>query len=144
MPKMTADERAAALERLIAEEVRKPMAYFFHDANARHDPKLELLRDEHGWDALGRWWALVEMLAEADGHLVEVTRPQQWRRLANALEFDSVADAEQFVGWLEECGLVDREALASGHVMSPRLFRNAERMAENTAHKRLGALMTNK
>lgn len=144
MPKMTADERAAALERLIAEEVRKPMAYFFHDSNARHDPKLELLRDEHGWDALGRWWALVEMLAEADGHLVEVTRPQQWRRLANSLELESVDDAKQFVAWLEECGLVDHEALASGHVMSPRLFRNAERMAENTAHKRLGALMTNK
>lgn len=144
MSKPTDKERQAMLEGLVAEELRKPMAYFFHDSNARSDPKLELLRDEHGWAAMGRYWALVELLAEADSHLIEVRRPQQWKRLANALEFEDVAEAREFVGWLEAVGLIDREALAGGHVMSARLHRNAEKMAEGIARKRLGGVMTNR
>lgn len=144
MARMSDEERAAVLEQLVAEEVRKPMEYFFHDVNASSDAKLELLRDCCGWEAVGRWWALVEMLSKAEGHIIDVSRPQQWRRLSNALEFDDTRDCEEFVGRLVSCKLLDEDALANDHVMSARVIRNAERMAESAARRRLGAASTNK
>lgn len=140
MARMTDEERAAALESIVAEEVRRPLDYFAHDANASDDPKLQRLRDDHGWEAMGRWWRVVELLSAAEGHLIDVSRPQQWRRLAYALEFDGADECAEFVGWLAECGLVDRDALHGGHVMSARVMRNAERVAEGIAKGRLMAM----
>lgn len=137
--RMTPEERANLLEKLTAEEVSRPLDYFAHDANASDDPKLQRLRDEHGWDAMGRWWRVVELLSAAEGHLIDVSRPQQWRRLAYALELEGADDAAEFVGWLVECGLVDRDALRGGHVMSARVMRNAERVANDVAKRKLAA-----
>ncbi len=38
--------------------------YFSHDANARHDEKILMLRAEHGWEGYGIYWALIEMMFE--------------------------------------------------------------------------------
>ena len=137
MPRMTDEERAALYEKFVAEEVRRPLDYFAHDSNASADPKLQRLRDEHGWAAMGRWWTLVEVLSAAEGHLVDVSRPQQWRRLANALEFDDAGECREFVAWLLALGLLDRDAMEGGHVMSARVMKNAERAAEGIARGRM-------
>lgn len=142
--RVSEEERAAVLERLVADEVRKPMEYFFHDCNAHRDAKLEQLRDDHGMAALGRWWILVELLSAAEGHLITVQRPQQWRRLANELECESTEECREFVGWLVECRLIDAEALANDHVMSARVMRNAERMAESAAKRKIGGAVGRK
>lgn len=40
-------------------------AYFFsHDTNARHDPKISALKSDYGIEGYGRYWIIVEMLAE--------------------------------------------------------------------------------
>lgn len=140
MARMTEEERAAAMERIVAEEVRRPLDYFAHDSNASDDPKLQRLRDECGWEAMGRFWRLVELLSAAEGHLVDVSRPQQWTRLAHALEYDGADAAREFVARLVDCGLVDRDALENGHVMSARVIRNAERVAEGIAKGRVMAM----
>lgn len=137
MARMSDEERAALLERFTAEEVTRPLDYFPHDSNASADPKLQRLRDDHGWAAIGRWWALVELLSAAEGHLVDVSRPQQWRRLANALEFDDVDECQAFVAALLDVGLIDRDAARGGHVMSARVMRNAEKVAEGIARGRV-------
>ena len=38
--------------------------YFSHDANARNDEKILMLRAEHGWEGYGLYWLLVEMMFE--------------------------------------------------------------------------------
>lgn len=45
----------------------KEAYYFSHDANARQDEKILMLRAEHGWEGYGIYWALVEMMFESSG-----------------------------------------------------------------------------
>jgi DnaD/phage-associated family protein len=47
------------------EELTKEAYYFSHDANARQDEKILMLRAEHGWEGYGIYWALVEMMFES-------------------------------------------------------------------------------
>ena len=42
----------------------KDVYYFSHDANARNDQKILMLRAEQGWQGYGLYWALVEMMFE--------------------------------------------------------------------------------
>jgi hypothetical protein len=42
----------------------KEAYYFSHDANARQDEKILMLRAEHGWEGYGIYWALIEMMFE--------------------------------------------------------------------------------
>lgn len=44
----------------------KDAYYFSHDANARNDEKILMLRAEHGWQGYGLYWALVEMMFESN------------------------------------------------------------------------------
>jgi hypothetical protein len=46
-------------------EIMKEAYYFSHDANARQDEKILMLRAEHGWEGYGIYWALVEMMFES-------------------------------------------------------------------------------
>lgn len=39
--------------------------YFPHDANARRDPRLVLLRLKMGWEGVGLYWATIEKLRES-------------------------------------------------------------------------------
>lgn len=43
----------------------KEAYYFSHDANARQDEKILMLRAEHGWEGYGIYWALIEMMFES-------------------------------------------------------------------------------
>lgn len=136
----TEEEKAARYAELLQEELGKPMRYFFHDVDAHEDEKLEELRDAHGFDALGRWWLLAEILAGRQWHRLETRRTRGWERLARLLEYDTREQAQEFVGWLVELDLLDRESYErDGYVRSERMDRNAYQMAESAASKRLGA-----
>lgn len=43
----------------------KEAYYFSHDANARNDEKILMLRAEHGMEGYGIYWALLEMMFES-------------------------------------------------------------------------------
>ena len=43
----------------------KEAYYFSHDANARNDEKVLMLRAEHGMEGYGIYWALLEMMFES-------------------------------------------------------------------------------
>lgn len=43
----------------------KDAYYFSHDANARNDEKILMLRAEFGWEGYGIFWALLEMMFES-------------------------------------------------------------------------------
>lgn len=47
------------------EKLSKEAYYFSHDANARQDEKILMLRAEHGWEGYGIYWALIEMMFES-------------------------------------------------------------------------------
>ena len=48
----------------------KETYYFSHDANARNDEKILMLRADYGWEGYGIYWLLIEMMFETeDTHL---------------------------------------------------------------------------
>ena len=139
------DKERAEIERkrleFYAECVEEPMKFVFHDVNAHDDPKLQDLRDDHGFEALGRWWLLVELLASREGHAYDVSRKNGWRRLAQDLEYGRANEEEcqDFIEVLAGLGLLNTEAFERGEVRSARIDSNASDYARNVADKRLGA-----
>lgn len=59
--------------------------YFPHDYNARNDPKLRELFAEHGIEAVGAYWCIVEMLYEQNGYL-----PLKYKSIAFELHIDTI------------------------------------------------------
>jgi hypothetical protein len=52
----------------------KEAYYFSHDANARQDEKVLMLRAEHGWEGYGIFWALVEMMFESSDSALHLNK----------------------------------------------------------------------
>ena len=137
----TEREREEAYQEFFAEEVGKPLKYVRHDVDAHRDGKLEVLRDLHGFEALGRWWLLVELLAGRRDHRYDMLLPRSWERLARDLEYDgadAVERCREFVGWLYDLSLIHRESFdESGYVRSERIERNACELADEVAKRRM-------
>jgi hypothetical protein len=51
----------------------KNTQWFRHDANARGDPKIAELRMSGGWELVGCYWAVIEMLREAESDKYRIT-----------------------------------------------------------------------
>jgi hypothetical protein len=49
----------------------KDAYYFSHDSNARQDEKIIKLRMKLGWEGYGLYWALIEMLRDANDYSLE-------------------------------------------------------------------------
>ena len=58
----------------------KETFYFPHDYHARHDPELNNLFLDHGIEAIGAYWCIVEMLYEENGVL-----PTNYERITKSL-----------------------------------------------------------
>jgi len=50
----------------------KDAYYFSHDYNARHDPKISALKADYGIEGYGRYWIIIEMLAEQDNYKLKL------------------------------------------------------------------------
>ena len=52
-------------------------AYWFkHDSNASHDPNIEYMMSEWGWEGYGWYWGIIETMRDLDGYRFP------WKRLA--------------------------------------------------------------
>jgi len=47
--------------------MKKDAFYFPHDSNATRDPKLSAFRKKFGFEGLGIWWCLIELMHEQGG-----------------------------------------------------------------------------
>lgn len=123
-----------------AERVDEPLEYIIHDVNAHDDAALQDLRDEHGYEAYGRFWHLAELLGERVGHYYDIARPNGWRRLAQDLEYgrddSGVKMCREFIEELVRLGLLSEDAYECGRVRSNRIDRNASKMAEGYANRK--------
>lgn len=62
----------------------KDAYYFSHDSNARNDEKIVDLRFSHGWEGYGIYWAIIEMLRDAESYQMQI----DCKRIAFALQAD--------------------------------------------------------
>lgn len=112
----------------LASAAAKPMAYFSHDAAAHDDIKCKLLMVRGGVEAYGRWWLLCEMLASANAHRIDYTTDDYRQMVALSLQCQ-VEQADTFLGWCADLGLINKELFGNGVIASERMSRNAEMYA---------------
>jgi len=72
----------------------KESFYFPHDYHARHDRKLQNLFMDHGLEAIGAYWCIIEMLYEEGGKL-----PCEYGRIAMALRTDKDRIADIIINY---------------------------------------------
>jgi len=76
----------------------KDSYYFKHDANARHDPKIQILISDYGMAGYGMYWVIIEMLREAT-HTRLDEKDYVWSALALELKI-TVTEVKKFI---EDC-----------------------------------------
>ena len=109
-----------------------PMLYFSHDSNAMEDSKLRRLKRRCGWDGIGRWWHVCEMLALERGHTIHFETDEDRAILADELDFDD-EECGDFVSTLADVGLVDAGLIEDGRIASRRMTENAMRFGKRRA-----------
>lgn len=102
----------------------RPMVYFSHDANAASDLKCRRLLRRFGVEGYGRWWLLCEALAAADGHRLPFASSDDVEVVADIL-LCGTAEADAFVRFLADAGLIVPDMLAAGSIVSDRMIRNS-------------------
>lgn len=133
-------ERQEIYERLYMEALDEPLEFFIHDTDAFEDDALQDLFDEGGYDAVGKFWHLAELLARKKGHAYSVVKG--YGRLAYDMHMEP-DEMERFIQDLYARDLIIRESLDEFKtVRSARIQRNAERSADGKAKARLGAEIT--
>ena len=126
------------------EALAEPMKWFRMDADFMRDKKVRELAVLGGWVAIGRYVALVALLAEADGHTYDLSDDHGWRFLAADMSCGGEAmgedDLRGFIQMLYDLKLIDREMWdESRKVAMSRLMREVENMAKDVAAARYKA-----
>ena len=113
--------------------------WFKHDINASRDIKIRKLLRKGGAGAYGRYWALMEALADQDG-VISTSKDDDWGAIAEycLFDFDQTEDAKAFVNMLAEIGLISTVSLGCGKLVSERMLEQV-RKSEATSRKRAEA-----
>ena len=110
------------------------MKWFRHETRARRNHDLSALIEEWGWDWYGRWWALIEIVAE-DVRSGSTTfsfqkndgNPASMRQLSRDLGTNA-RKLTNFCQWLADNSLIDAEAWNSKNlVFIPKLRELSDR-----------------
>jgi len=77
----------------------KDAFYFSHDSNARHDPKIIVLRSHYGYEGYGWYWAIIEMLRDAQDYKFSLKN----KYFLSSLAIDLGIDKEKLDKFLDDC-----------------------------------------
>ena len=114
-----------------------PMLYFSHDSHAMDDVKLRRLKLRCGWDGIGRWWHVCEMLALERGHTIHFETDEDRYMLSDELGLDDDG-CTSYVSTLADVGLIDPSMLSEGRICSSRMMDNAMRVGRRKAKSAKG------
>lgn len=73
--------------------------WFKHDANARRDQKILMLRTVYGAEGYGWWWMLIEMMRESSDYRLKMSGKYAIATLAQELG----ADPERLKEFIQDC-----------------------------------------
>lgn len=77
----------------------KETFYFSHDRNARHDPKILVMRSKYGYEGYGWYWAIIETLREQKDYKLNITD----KFTVSSLAIDLQISSEQVDAFLKDC-----------------------------------------
>lgn len=91
----------------------KDKFYFSHDSNARRDPKIIALRSKYGYEGYGRYFALIEIMRESKGYMIDMSKGYVIQSVASELEFE---DSEKCKKFIKDC--IDFELLETDDIFA--------------------------
>ena len=113
---------------------KKDVYWFKHDANARRDQKILMLRTVYGAEGYGWWWMLLEMMRESSDYRLKLSGKYAIPTLAKELGADPEKLKEFISDCIEEFELFDSDA-EEKYFWSPSLLRRM-RAYEEVINKR--------
>lgn len=78
---------------------KQDVYWFKHDANARRDHKILMLRAVYGAQGYGWWWMLLEMMRESSGYKLKLAGKYAIPTLAQELG----AEPDRLKEFIEDC-----------------------------------------
>ena len=113
--------------------------FFSVHYDARHNPKIDLLRDECGGIvAFGRWIVLMSILYDGDG-LYDISTKAKRRYLMKELEYTNEDELRGFLNACVECDLLSGDLLEMGHVVSHGVCEQIEYYKQKAEAGKAGA-----
>jgi len=82
--------------------------YYRHEANSHQHPKFKMLRVKYGWEGEGKFWALNNMIAQADNCELDLSKEYVRSTIAYDLGF-SLTEFDEFITYLsDKCRLIHK------------------------------------
>lgn len=118
--------------------MKKDVYWFPHDANARRDPKISMMRLVYGAEGYGWYWMLIELMREEEEHKLKLTG--KYTMTALAKELDNNCNANALQKYIEDC-INDFELFQSDgeFFWSPSLKRRMAKYHETVEKRREAA-----
>lgn len=110
--------------------------FFTHDTQAHRNYKLRALRAMYGFEGYGRFWALNEMIGEAEACILDLSTPLKKGAVASDLGMN-IPEFDKFISFMsdpETCGLIS--ILDDGRVTTERVKEDLDRVMKNRIRKR--------
>lgn len=86
--------------------MKRNITYYNHYVNSHHHWKFKLLRSSYGWSGEGKFWALNNMIADADQCVLNLNKKNIRISVAADLDFS----IEEFNRWIDflvkDCELI--------------------------------------
>jgi len=108
--------------------VKNNIEYYQHFADAHNHPKFKTLRVKYGWEGEGRFWALNNMIADAENCLLDLEKKYNKAAVASDLGMN-LEDFDAFIQYLiDECSLLYVE---NGCITTEIVQENLARVVHN-------------
>ena len=109
-----------------------------HDYNSRRDPKILAIIEKYGFAGYGRYWALIEFLAEQGGYIKKDDEIYK-NALKNELKYKKNTDLDEFLNELIKIGLLvenEDETITSKRLEKDLLEKNEISLKKKEAIKK--------
>lgn len=113
--------------------MKNNLSYYSHDVNSHNHWKFKTLRRKYKWCGEGKFWALNNMIAEADGCRLDIKDFDKKASIAADLDFD-IPEFDQFIDYLAKvCKLIIEE---DGHLLTEKTQENLEGVNDKRERQR--------
>jgi hypothetical protein len=114
----------------------KEAYYFSHDSNARHDPKITVMRGVYGSEGYGWFWMFIEMMRETDGYKLDMHSKYAFHAYAMQMQCESIKLAQFVHDCINEFDLFESDGM---YFWSPSLLKRMEKKGEKADKARKAA-----
>lgn len=101
------------------------MKWFKHESDAYTNLKLQILRNEFGFEGYGFFWLCLELIAQ-QGKNFELSTDKQWLRALEGITGFKKEKVEKLLERLADLELIDKKSLKKGNLYAPKMSERAD------------------